>query len=511
MSSAPTILRRLVAVLALSLLAAACTDGEDATADETTTTSLGAPNEDEADGPIIELPDEDAPARGGAVVDGTEPEPPSASELASVASLPGLLAVGAGGRLAVTTPDGTEVAVLAEAPDSFATEAVWSPTGPDLAWVDVGPAGPSLTVTRGLGAEAEPIEPATLASPVEGGVPFYLHWSPDGQRLGLLGDSSVGTGLDISLLTPGGSPQAVASAVPLYFAWSLSGEELAFHFDGARVSRLVLGPPTPLPDAPETHAADADGAAEETEPPAGSEEDGDEVEDDPDAALPRPEAVLTPSGAFTAPDWIDDRTLVVVAEEGLALLDVVTGQTEILVEATEDVRFVVSPDRRRIAYHLPELNPDGVSLVSYTPIQEEQGPQISGLVVLDIDRRTITQVSPSIPLSFEWSPDGSTLAWLANGFDGVVGRTGWSFWDGFEITLAEPYRVSALDEATVFPFFEQYAQSHSRWSPDGTAFAFAGVLDGRPDDEASGIWVHRVGTGGPSVRVATGDRVDWGG
>ncbi|MEL7158659.1 MAG: hypothetical protein AAFN30_18965, partial [Actinomycetota bacterium] len=136
--------------------------------------------------------------------------------------------------------------------------------------------------------------------------------------------------------------------------------------------------------------------------------------------------------------------------------------------------------------------------------------RVAGLAVLDIDSGESVQVSPTVPLSFEWSPDGRTLAWLANDFDGTGGHTGWSFWDGTGITMAEPYRVSDRDRLTVLPFFEQYAISHSRWSPDGRAFAFAGILDDQPDGVASGIWIHVVGSGGPSIRIATGDAVTWG-
>ncbi len=509
MSSVPTILRRLLAVLALSMLAAACTDGDDASGDDETTTTLGAPTDDEADGPIIEVPGADEPARGGAVVEGTEPVPPTPGELAPLADLPGLLAIGAGARLAVATPGGDEVAVLADPPDGQATDAAWSPTAPDLAWVTAGDGAPAITVTANLDtAAADPSSVSTTSAPVDGGLPFYLYWSPDGQRLGFLRNAGVGTDLELGLLTPGASAESVVTGAPLYFSWSVSGEELAMHLDAARVSRLPLGPPPPPPDPGAATPDDESGAGDET---ADEPADDTQTEEEATEADLRPETVLSPAGAFSAPGWIDDRTVAVVAEEGLALLDVVTGQTEVLVEATDEVRFVVSPDRRRIAYHLPELNPEGVSLVSYTPVQDGQGTQVSGLVVLDIDRRTITQVSPAVPLSFEWSPDGSSLAWLANGFDGVVGRTGWSFWDGVGVTLADPYRVSAHDEAIVLPFFDQYAQSHSRWSPDGSAFAFAGVLDDRPEDEASGVWVHLVGSGEPSVRVATGDRVDWGG
>jgi TolB protein len=54
-----------------------------------------------------------------------------------------------------------------------------------------------------------------------------------------------------------------------------------------------------------------------------------------------------------------------------------------------------------------------------------------------------------------------------------------------------------------FPFFPQYAQSISFWSPDSSAFAFAGLVDG--DD---GIWVQHLDEDAPTM-VSDGVWVAW--
>ena len=53
------------------------------------------------------------------------------------------------------------------------------------------------------------------------------------------------------------------------------------------------------------------------------------------------------------------------------------------------------------------------------------------------------------------------------------------------------------------PFFDQYAQSMTLWSPDGSAFAFPGVVDGE-----DGIWVQELAGADPR-RIAGGSWVAW--
>lgn len=470
LSPRSTARRLLVVALASAALAAACTSGEGPVAEgepapstqRTTTTSVPADEDEPEGGPGRAQPDGEA----GVTVEGTAPAAPSPDELAALSTLTGRLAVAAAARLTVTGPDGTELAVLAGEPTVIADQAVWSPDGGRLAWSRSTAEGHELVVTEiGDGAGAENGEGGgELVSPAPGPPAFYLQWSAAGDRLAYLRNDADGAGVELGVAVPAEPVVPLLSDAPLFVAWSLVRPELALHLGAFQVARLSASSTTP-------------------------------------------EVVLEPTGRFSTPAWIDDRTLVVVATEGLALLDVETGQTEVLIEAREEVLFVVSPDRRRIAYHLPELTDEGVSLVAGA---QAGGPEarVAGLAVLDIDTGQSIQVSPTVPLSFEWSPDGRSLAWLSNDFDGGAG---WSFWDGADITVAEPYRVSDRDRLTVLPFFEQYAQSHSRWSPDGRAFAFAGIVAGRPEGEASGIWVHLVGSDLRSIRIATGDLVSWGG
>jgi Tol biopolymer transport system component len=53
------------------------------------------------------------------------------------------------------------------------------------------------------------------------------------------------------------------------------------------------------------------------------------------------------------------------------------------------------------------------------------------------------------------------------------------------------------------PFFDQYAQSMTLWSPDGTAFAFPAAVNGE-----AGIWRQDL-SGGDPIRVAGGSWVAW--
>jgi hypothetical protein len=77
----------------------------------------------------------------------------------------------------------------------------------------------------------------------------------------------------------------------------------------------------------------------------------------------------------------------------------------------------------------------------------------------------------------------------------------WHVWVDGEVTDFEPFVPDPSWFATVAPFFDQYAQSVSLWSPDGTAFAYPALVEGEgrillqhldetvPLDIAAGNWV----------------------
>ncbi|MEL7156272.1 MAG: hypothetical protein AAFN30_06710, partial [Actinomycetota bacterium] len=380
---APTAARALASALvlaALMLVVAACTNGDNPTAENRPSSTVGRspvtprPNEELEPEPESEpevgggraTPDGEA----GVTVEGDTPSPtPTPDQTALLSTIPGRLAIGAAAGLVVVEPDGAEVAVPADEPTVIAGQAVWSPDGERLAWSRLSPAGHELVVTTipaEPDGEAGPDEDVAgeAVSPAPGPPAFYLQWAAAGDRLAYLRNDVTGPGVELGVAEPGRPVVPVATDGPLYVAWALDGLDLAAHLGALEVARFPLGDlalPGDEPDA--TEEADE---AEGDEP-----EDGEEGEESGDPTGAVPEVVLEPSGLFTTPAWIDERTLVVVAPEGLALLDVDAGQTEILIEAEEEVLFVVSPDRRRIAYYLPELTDEGVSLVAHA---QERSP-----------------------------------------------------------------------------------------------------------------------------------------
>jgi Tol biopolymer transport system component len=120
------------------------------------------------------------------------------------------------------------------------------------------------------------------------------------------------------------------------------------------------------------------------------------------------------------------------------------------------------------------------------------------LVVAESDG-TITVVSDSPALAFFWSPTGERLLVL----DLVdSGEARWQVWSDGELEEVVRFELEPSFARDLLPFFDQYAQSMSLWSPDGSAFAFPGSIDGE-----AGIWVQKLGE--EPTRVSAGTWVAW--
>jgi hypothetical protein len=79
----------------------------------------------------------------------------------------------------------------------------------------------------------------------------------------------------------------------------------------------------------------------------------------------------------------------------------------------------------------------------------------------------------------------------------------WGVWSGGRVVTNGPYQPSQTFGSEYLPFFDQYAQAFTPWAPDGSAFAFAGVIDG-----TAGVYVQPA-DGGPPTRVSDGEFVLW--
>lgn len=462
----------LLALLAVvSLLAAACTvgGGDDARrAPSSTSGDTLAPPPGSGQGEI--------PGGGGSLAT------PSPEVLARIADLPGRLAIGEGPSLAVANPDGSDVVWLDDGEPLVAGQPTWAPDGVQLAWSRTTGDRVEIVVAEGAGRPEGPGELA--ASELIANPAFYLQWRPDAAEVAFLRNDPSGlAGVELGLVDPGATAVRLGAASPLFLSWAPGSPMVAVHAGQRQV--IVV----PIRSGP----ADPSAVTEAT-------------------------MVVEQTGQFTAPAWIDDDTLLVATTDALATVTVSTGTvTPLLDTGGGPVRFVLSPDRRRVAFTLSgaletSVSPVGLGLGPVpVPVQDagEGGP----LQVIEIDSGDTTTVADTPPAAFEWSPDSSRLAWLEPGLPAAPDRFRWQFWDGTESTPSAVFIPSDAMQQRYLPFFEQYAQSVTGWSPDGTAFAFAGRPDGSealPGGTRDGIWVQLVDEPGtPPVRVALGDVVVW--
>jgi TolB protein len=78
-------------------------------------------------------------------------------------------------------------------------------------------------------------------------------------------------------------------------------------------------------------------------------------------------------------------------------------------------------------------------------------------------------------IAYFWSPDGSKLAYVT-----PSPTTGMPRWMVLNIDDGERWPLvdfePSSDQLTMFQFFDQYAYSHSLWSPDSQSIVFAGRL-----------------------------------
>jgi TolB protein len=140
--------------------------------------------------------------------------------------------------------------------------------------------------------------------------------------------------------------------------------------------------------------------------------------------------------------------------------DVGSADRVLLVEIPAEAAFLWSPDGQSLAVAHSDL-PDGLVYGGVT------------LFSSDGDRRTVG-IDDTV-LAFFWSPDGARLAYVT--FSETRGVLRWMVLD-----VRDGTRWPVVDfepsgpQFTLFRFFDQFAYSHSPWSPDSRSLVFAGRL-----------------------------------
>ena len=161
--------------------------------------------------------------------------------------------------------------------------------------------------------------------------------------------------------------------------------------------------------------------------------------------------------------------------------------------------FIWSPDGRELAI-AEQLDPGN------TIFQR--------IRVVSADGRQVRAIGEGPILAFFWSPQGDKIAWVAldlesQSFDWKVSAS-----SGGEAKHLFRFRPSN-DFFTMLGFFDQYAYSHSVWSPDGTKLVVSGIEEnalgggnGTAPTEDKVYVLDATGAESPS-RIASGVLAFW--
>jgi len=372
------------------------------------------------------------------------------------------LAVVDGDELVVMAPDGSDRVVIAGDEDLAVSQPTWSPDGRRLAWAERSTdlRAELMLVTANVdGSEAQ-----RVFTPFR---PFYAQWDPTGRRIGLLGGGPGGPTLgiaDFDSASPGMT--LIDSGQPYFFSWADDGERLLAHA------------------GPEVAVVGLDGSDE----------------------------TIAASGLFQAPIWVgEDRLVYAVDDDEQAVVVTNVAQTvERRFGYSNGAWLVMSPSGTRLAVQvsgpLDEAGAQQASTSAASVPPTEPGLLPTGLHVVDLVSGETTTLSDEVKAAFFWSPDGEQLLVLdlEPGDDGTA-STRWEVWTGQQVRRGPLFSPSLQTIQEYLPFFDQYAQSVSFWSPAGDRFVYAGT----DADGQAGIWVARADDPAHPELVSTGSIAVW--
>lgn len=356
-----------------------------------------------------------------------------------------LLILDAQGSIRVTEDDGTEVEVIEPATGFRYTQPIWTTSETILATESSATENYVMASEIGRGQlwRTQFTTPPFYYLPTPGnGEPTVLSLRNNDRSAGLIAESIDSTG----------SVSAIGDEAPFYMSWDPSGDRFATHVGGARVD-VGSNPPT---------------------------------------------TVLETTAMFQAPVWLDDGLAVLRSSGSSTFLSIWDGESfEDLATVRGAARFVGQGNRIAIQTGAG-IDTGGVQAIAQAVATIPAGI----LTIVDTETGEFTSVTTDASAIFQWDPSGTRLLYATLLVDPTPSLV-WHVWEEDLTVDFEPFTPDPSWFQTVVPFFDQYAQSVSMWSPDGSAFAFPAIVDG-----VQSILVQDITESEPNL-VAQGTWVAW--
>ena len=316
-------------------------------------------------------------------------------------------------------------------PGMRCTWPTWSPGGRWLAFSahrastnGHGPIG--VYIVRPDGSDLRPIYANEYGSgEIAPGTPHYALWSLDGENLAFIAHTVDG-GLTLFCYRPdtGEPPQRLVSGGPLYFTWSRGSDSLMVH--SSRHHHLIRL-----------------------------------SEDQAGRQLPGVSTLyMAPSSSP-----VDERIAM--------FLDAGDNQQRLVILDLKDNSVKVTLELAGIASC--GWKPDGSAIAVARDMRDSSG-FYRGLWLVDPTTGSSDKITDDPVLAFFWSPDGSRVAYITSSEE-AEGSLRWAV---LSVSTSETVYLSdfrpSQEQLIAFMYFDQYGQSHTPWSPDGSLILFVGEL-----------------------------------
>ena len=356
-------------------------------------------------------------------------------------------------------------------PDIFCTWPTWSPDGRTIAFsgyqsADSGENELGIYFADPDGGDARLIYANEFdTGEIAPSTPHYSLWSPDGSKLAFVAQTSEGA-LTLFLHVPDSdaAPRRILSGGPIYCAWAPDSDSIFVH------------------SFQEHYLIDLANDFEIRQFPGSST-------------------------LYMAPAWN--------TQDGRAaiFLDADNGRQRLVVLGLREPEV-------KVVLEMPGIGaccwqPGGSALALVRDMRGRSG-FYDGLWLVEPNEGTENKINEDPVLAFFWSPDGSRIAYVTTSETGH-GSLRWAVHDieSGDVTYLVDFRPTQENLIT-FMYFDQYNQSHSPWSPDGSQLLFAGELGQQQvrtplsDDESNRVYVVSPEGGSSAEEVAGGFIACWG-